>query len=168
MIDYGGSVSSRLQPFLKKRGTQGNMTKLTKLELVRRMVEARDYLETRRDLRPDHVRPIVDEIAAILARYKATDRLDHHRYAAARMITAVDIIRDPHAQRDQSSSGPQALREQAAVAQMARCVLAEAAALGVKSVLGLWRRREHPKFCFYPRKFAIAGSVLFGGGRLAT
>ena len=134
MIDYGGSVSSRLQPFLKKRGTQGNMTKLTKLELVRRMVEARDYLETRRDLRPDHVRPIVDEIAAILARYKATDRLDHHRYAAARMITAVDIIRDPHAQRDQSSSGPQALREQAAVAQMARCVLAEAAALGVKRV----------------------------------
>ena len=36
-----------------------------------------------------------------------------------------------------------------------------AAALGVRSVLDLWRRRKHPKFGFYPLKFAIAGSVLF-------
>ena len=37
-------------------------------------------------------------------------------------------------QRDQSSSGPQALREEAAIAHVGRCILAEAAALGIKRV----------------------------------
>ena len=37
-----------------------------------------------------------------------------------------------------------------------------AAALGVRSVsAGLVASSRAPKFCFYPRKFAIAGSVLF-------
>lgn len=134
MVDYGGSVSTRLQPFLKKRGTAGNMTTLTKPELVRRMLEAREYLESRRDLRAECVRPILDDIATILSKYKATSKLDKHRHAAVRAIIAVDKIRNPHAQRDQSSSGPQALREEAAIAHVGRCILAEAAALGIKRV----------------------------------
>ena len=134
MVDYGGSVSTRLKPFLKKRGTVGNMTKLDKKALVDGMIKAREYLSCRRDLRPEIVRPIIDQITSILDEYKRSMKLFNNRHAAVRAIIAVDKIRDPHAQRDQSTSGPQVLREQAAAAHMEQSILAEAAALGIPRV----------------------------------
>lgn len=134
MVDYGGSVSARLGPFLKKRGTEKNMTRLNKVDLVRGMQQAQEYLLQRRDLRRECVNPLLSEITGLLGAFKQTGKLKNKRHAVVRIIKAVDKIRDPHAQRDQSTSGPQALREQAAMAHMERSLLAEASALGVPRV----------------------------------
>ena len=131
-VNFGWSHSVHLKPFLKKRGSGRDLTKLSIDELVTRLRQIPERFASResRARAFENVDDLVAETQALLGRVRRSGgRLGNERYEAVRLINRSMVAVDTHARHDQTSCGPQRLRVSAAQRALATAVLLEAKTL---------------------------------------
>ena len=131
-VNFGWSHAAALRPFLRKRGSSRDLTKLSVDDLIARLEGILVQFETResRARAFEDVDELVAETRALLGRvHRAGRRLRNERYEAVRLINRSMVAVDTHARHDQTSCGPQRLRLTAAFRWAATAILLEAQTL---------------------------------------